>query len=61
MRRRRPQLDAYACREYLEGFEIIGLQDDRLPNLSAITDRLKPRTGWSTTPRERVSPGGGLF
>jgi phenylalanine-4-hydroxylase len=42
--RRRPQVDAYACREYLEGYEIIGLQDDRLPNLRSITDRIGPRT-----------------
>jgi phenylalanine-4-hydroxylase len=61
VRRRRPQLDAYACREYLEGYEIIGLQDDRLPNLSAITDRLKPRTGWSTTPVSGFLPAEAFF
>lgn len=59
--RRRPQLDAYACREYLEGFEIIGLQDDRLPNLSAITTRLEPRTGWSTTPVSGFLPAEAFF
>ena len=59
--RRRCQLDAHACREYLEGFEIIGLQDDRLPNLSAITDRLKPRTGWSTTPVSGFLPAEAFF
>jgi phenylalanine-4-hydroxylase len=61
VRRRRPQLDAHACREYLEGFEIIGLQDDRLPDLSAITDRLKPRTGWSTTPVSGFLPAEAFF
>src|ERR1700730_17852368 len=61
VRRRRGQLDAYACREYLEGFQIIGLQDDRLPNLSAITDRLKPRTGWSTTPVSGFLPAEAFF
>jgi len=61
VRRRRSQLNAYACREYLEGFEIIGLQDDRLPNLSAITDRLKPRTGWSTTPVSGFLPAEAFF
>ena len=61
VRRRRSQLNAYACREYLDGFEIIGLQDDRLPNLSVITDRLKPRTGWSTTPVSGFLPAEAFF
>jgi phenylalanine-4-hydroxylase len=61
VRRRRGQLDANACREYLEGFEIIGLQEDRLPNLSAITERLKPRTGWSTTPVSGFLPAEAFF
>jgi phenylalanine-4-hydroxylase len=61
VRRRQKQLDAYACREYLEGFEIIGLQDDRLPNLSDITERLKPRTGWSTTPVSGFLPAEAFF
>jgi hypothetical protein len=56
--RRRAQLEAHACREYLEGYEIVGLQDDRLPNLCAITERLKLRTGWSTTPVSGFLPGG---
>jgi len=61
VRRRRSQLDAHACREYLEGSEIIGLRDDRLPNLSAITERLKPRTGWSTTPVSGFLPAEAFF
>ena len=61
VRRRLPQLRAYACREYLEGYEIIGLQDDRLPNLRAITERLKPRTGWSTTPVSGFLPADAFF
>src|SRR5579864_1195072 len=61
VRRRRPQVDAHACREYLEGYEIIGLQDDRLPNLYSIADRLRPRTGWSTTPVSGFLPGEAFF
>ncbi len=61
VRRRRPHLDAHACREYLDGYEIIGLQDDRLPNLYAISGRLKPRTGWSTTPVSGFLPGAAFF
>jgi phenylalanine-4-hydroxylase len=61
VRRRRPQIDAYACQEYVEGYEIIGLQDDRLPNLRAISDQLGPRTGWSTTPVSGFLPGEAFF
>jgi len=61
VRRRRSQLDAHACREYLEGSEIIGLRDDRLPNLAAISERLKPRTGWSTTPVSGFLPAEAFF
>ena len=61
VRRRRTQVDAYACKEYLEGYEIIGLQDDRLPNLRAISDRIGPRTGWSATPVSGFLPGEAFF
>ncbi len=61
VRRRRPQLDLYARLEYLEGYETIGLKDDRLPNLSAISARLKPRTGWSSTPVSGFLPSDVFF
>ncbi len=61
VRRRRPQIDSHACREYLEGYEIIGLQDDHLPNLRAISAQLGPRTGWSTTPVSGFLPGEAFF
>jgi phenylalanine-4-hydroxylase len=61
VRRRDPQIKAFACREYLEGYEIIGLEADRLPNLSAISARLKPRTGWSTTPVSGFLPSDAFF
>src|ERR1700719_2789521 len=57
----RPQLERCACREYLEGYDIIGLQEERLPDLQAITDRLKPRTGWSTTPVSGFLPADAFF
>ena len=34
--RRMPQLREHACREYLDGFEFLGLPYDRLPNLAAL-------------------------
>ena len=34
-----PELEKHAAREYLEGFQIIGLQPNRLPNpLRGLTD-----------------------
>ena len=59
--RRRPQIESYACREYLEGFKIIGLENDRLPNLAAISAQLKPRTGWNTTPVSGFLPAQAFF
>jgi phenylalanine-4-hydroxylase len=61
VRRRRPQIESYACRAYLDGYQIIGLEDDRLPDLSAISSRLKPRTGWSTTPVSGFLPSDAFF
>ena len=61
VRRRHPQIEAHACREYLEGYEIIGLQEDRLPNLASISERLGPRTGWNATPVSGFLPGEAFF
>jgi phenylalanine-4-hydroxylase len=56
-----PELEKHAAREYLEGFEIIGLERDRLPNLAAISARLGPRTGWSSTPVSGFLPAPAFF
>jgi phenylalanine-4-hydroxylase len=61
VRRRLPQVQEFACREYLEGYDIIGLSHDRLPNLRVITERLKPRTGWSTTSVSGFLPPAAFF
>jgi phenylalanine-4-hydroxylase len=61
VRRRISQVQQHACREYLEGYEIIGLREDRLPNLPLITQRLKPHTGWSTTPVSGFLPPDAFF
>ena len=44
-----PNVQQHAAREYLDGFQVIGLRPDRLPNLASISSRLGPRTGWSST------------
>lgn len=59
--RRMPQLREYAAREYLEGFEQIGLKQDAIPDLASITKRLRPRTGWNSTPVSGFLPAGAFF
>jgi phenylalanine-4-hydroxylase len=61
VQRRMPQLREHACREYLDGFEQIGLREDRLPNLKAVSARLAPRTGWQSTPVSGFLPPDAFF
>jgi len=61
VRRRIPQVEEYACREYLEGIDIIGLRRDAIPNLAAISARLEPRTGWNARPVSGFLPGAAFF
>jgi phenylalanine-4-hydroxylase len=56
-----PELERHASRAYLEGFAIIGLQRERLPNLTAICQRLEPRTGWNSTPVSGFLPAPAFF
>ena len=59
--RRMPQLREHACREYLDGFEVIGLREDKLPDLRAVSTRLAPRTGWQSTPVSGFLPADAFF
>jgi len=59
--RRMPQLEIHACAEYLDGFKQIGLQADQLPDLNAVSARLQPRTGWSSTPVSGFLPADAFF
>jgi phenylalanine-4-hydroxylase len=61
VRRRRPQVEAFACEEYLEGSKIIGLSESCLPDVAAITKILNPLTGWSTTPVSGFLPADAFF
>jgi len=56
-----PELEKHAAREYLEGFDVIGLQRDCLPHLSSISARLEPRTGWNSTPVSGFLPAPAFF
>jgi phenylalanine-4-hydroxylase len=59
--RRMPQLREHASEVYLEGFEAIGLKADRLPDLKAVSARLRPRTGWQSTPVSGFLPADAFF
>ena len=56
-----PELEIHAAREYLDGFQIIGLRRDRLPNLKSVSARLAPRTGWNSTPVSGFLPAPAFF
>lgn len=59
--RRMPQLEEHACSAYLEGFELIGLQEDQLPQLKKVSARLQPRTGWNSTAVSGFLPADAFF
>jgi phenylalanine-4-hydroxylase len=59
--RRMPQLEEHACAEYLDGFRAIGLQPDSLPDLTAVSARLQPRTGWQSSPVSGFLPADAFF
>ncbi len=61
VRRCMPQLRRHACAEYLDGFQRIGLREDQIPDLAAISQRLQPRTGWSSTPVSGFLPPDAFF
>ncbi len=59
--RRMPVLREHACQEYLEGFEVIGLREDSIPNLAEVNRRLEARTGWNATPVSGFLPPDAFF
>jgi len=61
VRRCLPQLRQYACQEYLDGFQLIGLREDSIPDLSAVSAKLEPRTGWNSTPVSGFLPTDAFF
>ncbi len=46
--RQAPQVQKYACREYLEGSQNLQLPPDHIPSVPWINERITPRTGWKT-------------
>ena len=46
--RQLPQVQMYACREYLEGSQNLKLPADHIPSVQWLNERITPRTGWKT-------------
>jgi phenylalanine-4-hydroxylase len=56
-----PQLREHACQEYLDGFQQIGLREDSIPNLAAVSAKLETRTGWNSTAVSGFLPADAFF
>jgi phenylalanine-4-hydroxylase len=59
--RRMPEIQKYACEEYQQGFEQIGLGPELIPNLGDVNERLKSLTGWCATPVSGFLPPNAFF
>lgn len=46
--RQLPNVHRYACQQYLDGFEILNLPAERIPQLNELNAAITPRTGWRT-------------
>lgn len=46
--RQLPNVQKFACRAYLEGFDLLGLPQERVPQLNELNAAITPRTGWRT-------------
>jgi phenylalanine-4-hydroxylase len=59
--RRMAQLEQCACREYLQGWRALGLEQERIPSLPEISERLYKRTGWRVQPVSGFMPEMAFF
>ena len=59
--RRMPALQKTGSRVFLDGAEVIGLDQRLIPDLASLNRRLLVRTGWSAVPVEGFLPAGEFF
>ncbi len=59
--RRMAQLEQCACREYLEGWRALGLEQNQTPHLERVSERLERRTGWRVQPVSGFMPSRAFF
>jgi len=55
------QLQEHACREYLDGIEVLGLRPERMPHLEDLSSILRPRSDWMLLPVSGFLPGRTFF
>jgi len=58
---RMEQLREHACREYLEGIDVLNITADRMPVIERLNDLLRPRTNWMLLPVSGFLPGRTFF
>lgn len=51
-RRQLPRIDEYACSQYLDGFEILGLPAEEVPTVEFLNSKITPATGWEVVRTE---------
>lgn len=54
--RQMPIIKNRACREYMQGLELLHFPQDRIPQCHEVTKVLKPLTGWSLEPVPALIP-----
>ena len=55
------QLSTHACREYLEGLQVLGMRAERMPVIEQINQTLRTRTNWLLLPVSGFLPGRTFF
>lgn len=61
VRRRMAQLEQCACLEYLEGWRVLGLEQERIPHLPEVSERLEKLTGWKVQAVSGFMPSRAFF
>src|ERR1043165_3844493 len=58
---RMQQLREHACREYLEGIEVLGIRDSNIPVIDDLNTALQKRASWALLPVKGFLPGRVFF
>jgi phenylalanine-4-hydroxylase len=46
-RRQIPRIERWACRDYLDGFELLGMPSEEIPSVEFLNSKITPATGWT--------------
>ncbi len=53
-KRQMPIVEGRACQAFLDGLDILGLNEHRIPQCKEVSERLQKLTGWSVAPVEAL-------